>query len=875
MPSLPSSFELHVDFKSDWHVGTGLGRPGDIDALVATDAWGLPYVPGTTLCGVLRDSCESVANALDEGTGRTYWADLVEMLYGDQPSKLGRDLGPRPSLIEVRPAHYPIEFREAVQGQEELAKAFTIVKPGVKIDVVTGRAVDDFLRFVQIARGSVAPLVAHVTIAWPSDEPLRTQAMALWMIGCHMLERLGGKRRRGHGRCVVTVPEAALLSQWVAAIENPPPGTAGAIAVPTRVQASPGSAWRRVRLHLTATTALQIRERTRGNSIEGLDFIPGTQLLPGLQRRLGAVVPDFREHVASGRILITPAVPADGSEASLPTPLTWSHDKVGGGLALGRGVYNRAVESWPAGDGKARKPMRSGWVGQAQHNGYPRVVTIERSVRAHNVIDDAVQRPTEAVGGLYAAVAMNARTELVAEVLIAPDVDLPADWVDRLSGPWRVGAASKSEYGLVKVCAAEVPLPQHSTDLQPDSELTVFLSSDCLLRDAALRPTSSPTALRDALSAALGVRLSEECADERLKISTRVRRLEGWNTTWQLPTASKLAIKAGSVFRYTVKDKLSRASLEKVEIEGLGERRAEGFGRVLFNDQRVLTAFTTLTGGAASRLPGILPVPVPKTNVRSWDQAKKLDGYRLEEEIARRALAMGTPRVLGFVPGQKPGNSQASGLRQCIARYINPEDAKAVRNWVEALGQSASARRWPDDWQAKSGPGNQVAPFGKVLLDLLEGDAVWTCLGLPGAWPMLAENSFSILKNELRPLAVRALVDAAIRAHRTSGAPDRADAAPETVEGPAAANAPQGPHAPQQGAGHRVAQQAVAAKQGTGKLKELQGNEWIIATDDGEQIRCKKKNVESVFLRPEPGLRVDFDSPIGDRGRATRIRKPG
>ncbi len=46
-----------IEFLSDWHIGSGLGSGPDSDAVVLKNQIGLPYVPGKTLKGLLRDAC--------------------------------------------------------------------------------------------------------------------------------------------------------------------------------------------------------------------------------------------------------------------------------------------------------------------------------------------------------------------------------------------------------------------------------------------------------------------------------------------------------------------------------------------------------------------------------------------------------------------------------------------------------------------------------------------------------------------------------------------------------------------------------------------------------------------------------------------------
>ncbi|HEY6407703.1 MAG TPA: hypothetical protein VIY29_09575, partial [Ktedonobacteraceae bacterium] len=71
------------------------------------------------------------------------------------------------------------------------------------------------------------------------------------------------------------------------------------------------------------------------------------------------------------------------------------------------------------------------------------------------------------------------------------------------------------------------------------------------------------------------------------------RRLSGWNELWGLPRANEYAIDTGSVFLFGSditpdedkdKDNVLWQALFKLEEEGIGRRKAEGFGRVCVSD---------------------------------------------------------------------------------------------------------------------------------------------------------------------------------------------------------------------------------------------------------------------------------------------------
>jgi len=74
---------------------------------------------------------------------------------------------------------------------------------------------------------------------------------------------------------------------------------------------------------------------------------------------------------------------------------------------------------------------------------------------------------------------------------------------------------------------------------------------------------------------------------ELLYHSASIRRIMGWQELWGLPHAQEYALDAGSVFLFAVTqpldDKLARA-LFTLEEQGIGQRRAEGFGRICISD---------------------------------------------------------------------------------------------------------------------------------------------------------------------------------------------------------------------------------------------------------------------------------------------------
>ena len=84
--SASKNYTLSIEMLSDWHIGTGSGRHGGVDRLVARDTDGLPYSPASTLRSMWRDAAETLARGLDEGAATGGWQTLVRQLFGSQPA---------------------------------------------------------------------------------------------------------------------------------------------------------------------------------------------------------------------------------------------------------------------------------------------------------------------------------------------------------------------------------------------------------------------------------------------------------------------------------------------------------------------------------------------------------------------------------------------------------------------------------------------------------------------------------------------------------------------------------------------------------------------------------------------------------------------
>ncbi len=774
-------FKLKIELVSDWHVGSGWAAPGHLDSLVARDEAGLPFIPAKTIVGIWRDACELVARGLDNGSSGA-WSNLVDLVFGSQPGAL--DQGPTeyhkdptnkpiPAALELQPARLPQRLRELLSRDARLLAALTFTKPGVKIDPVTGQAEEDFLRFEEMCRGGIS-LSTDCVLDVP--EEIQPFAEALLFAGAALAHRLGGKRRRGPGRCRFALCHADGRPITLNEIEdrlqtNPPTGAQRPASPANQGEPLPSSlssdSWLCVDLRLVLQTPVLVPHRTVGNVVETLDFVPGYYLLPHVTRTLGALGVDPSNAIAAGDIRVLNGYVEINGQRGLPAPHAVHMVKDTKGYRsreLGASLRNRLHQS----DGAAQlKPVRAGYVGWEGNAflGYRRPSIL---VRTHSTIDDQAQRPTTEVGGVYSYEAISPtdddgpvvlRSRLlirrgIAEQLTKRD----SQWWTRLNGPVRLGRSKKDDYGLAILTTAEPREPKASPPGTQQSTLYVWLVSDALLRSDDLRVRPDIELLQRELERLLGVTLAAQ------GVYAQQRRFESWNTRWGLPRPSLVTLAAGSCFAFTVSGNLAPNAIASAEIEGVGERKAEGFGEIRLNHPALTQPPSQWH---VRRGPETAPRAEPELLTKEdegYDYARLIEREAWKRIIARRALEQAAKKNkrqedLGWTlnEGSKPPITQIMAFRQQVAQLRSKEDANVVLEWFARLEESRNRR---PKWE-------ETAALRRCKELLEKTDKVWASLGLdqPGELPRITEDA-ETLRDELWAYAVRCLVDAYARAHK-------------------------------------------------------------------------------------------------------------
>ena len=814
---------------SDWHVGSGAGRPGDIDRLIQRDSDGLPYIPAKTLTGIWRDACELVALGLDEGqqlSSQPSWQKWVNFLFGDQPTlaEAAIEPAPRPAALSVRSAHLPSSLRKCLrcqptdltgnlddaekaklQGRLALKAALTFTKPGISIDEM-GCAKKDFLRIEELAR-SKATLEAECCLnlaALTTDTEKRT-AYALLVAGTQLLERLGGKRRRGMGKCELTIDAEPLLwIDWIEKNLNPPlvpdyqldNGRTSNSASPSAQPSTIATEWTKIPLKITARSPLVISARTIGNVVETLDYIPGTHLLRLVIRCLSGLGVDLSNAIAEGNLLVTNATIEVDQQPGRPVPLALFRPKLGGGFdqQSGKvGVYNRFKESEESGSIQL-KGYRQGYIGPTSTD-IPTYETVKTIVGTHNTIKDEQQRPTSDVGGVYSYQAIASGTVLRAELRLHPScaatlASKQSDWSKQLNTKGQIGQSKKDDYGAIELEVVLHPEFKPPTGISENlTELTVWLLSDVLLRDSRLRPTTSIADFATELSKKLkpegqGLKLTlKQTESELLTLMARQHRVDSWQVRWGLPRPSLVGLAAGTCVVFLVEGTIDPQAIAHLETSGIGERRAEGYGQICFNDPLLTSEIRSWPVASKSTKPmqsNQATLLTSQDAAFSYAQVIEIAAWR--DAIQRATLAISNTeearaKKIGLRTyeenGQtksRPSLSQLGALRSAIMQLPkgSQPDSSVALQWLENFQKKQKEKGKPDCLSCLSQLLKNKAIVWQYLEEALKQQNSPTFTSL-----ILTEEGEERLKQKLWTEAVQTLVDDCLRAHKRDLEPNQ------------------------------------------------------------------------------------------------------
>ncbi len=377
------------------------------------------------------------------------------------------------------------------------------------------------------------------------------------------------------------------------------------------------------------------------NSANSLFYIPGG-LLRGAAIHAYAGKKDadddtFRRLFLDGSVRFLSAYPISKNERSLPTPLKCKKPKYFSSSdfsTLTTAEVHALEESW--------------------------------QINVHTQRDAEAGHAKEDAGAVYRYIALPAGLILQGAVLTTDQAD--ADEIEKLLKEKHIllGKARTAGYGTALITTTSLNINERGVIQSGKVDrFTLILRSPAIVRDEHGQPALD---IATALKARLGV--------SSLTITETYQRAEivgGFNRTWGLPLPQVTAIAAGSFFE--IEASIDADKLTDLEESGIGERRAEGFGRVTVNltppEIKKDEQWLSVEAGAKDLSESKISLIENKT---AGVMLKRLARKELDEKVIHIARLM-TAGYQGKIP-----NSQLSRWRIIVRSVLEKKDEHNKRN---------------------------------------------------------------------------------------------------------------------------------------------------------------------------------------------------
>ena len=183
-----------ITFLSDWHAGSGLSSGAEADAVVIKDKNNLPFLPGKTIKGLLKDALIDILDVQPNETNKLTLNSLFGFEVIDQKTKkvLSTDAGTlffsNAELSDIEKA----EISNEMSGFLYRINASTAIGEN-------GVAKDGFLRTMEVA----IPLQLEGYLS--SEVTLTEDQIDIIQKAMQWTRSIGSNRNRGLGRCQIQI----------------------------------------------------------------------------------------------------------------------------------------------------------------------------------------------------------------------------------------------------------------------------------------------------------------------------------------------------------------------------------------------------------------------------------------------------------------------------------------------------------------------------------------------------------------------------------------------------------------------------------------------------------------------------------------------
>lgn len=363
---------------------------------------------------------------------------------------------------------------------------------------------------------------------------------------------------------------------------------------------------------------------------------------------------------------------------TLPLPLSWFKDK-DEELTEDSSItaYDFSVDR---GD-EQENPKSVGEYFWVKKGGMINLYKEKRRINIHNFRDRKKGRSTDQQGEIFRYEALDAG-QTFQSVILCEDEDI-ATIQNLLSEQnlW-LGGSQSAGYGQTKIVDRKPPLDKWNEigipaeDRENDEILSITLLSDTLLRNEHGQPVADPNLIKQAVEEILNISLPEPKSGGIFAGSTLIG---GFNRKWGLPLPQVPALTAGSVIVFEDIE-ITSEQIKQIESQGIGERREDGFGRVVVNwlkDDHFRVKLPELP----SQKEPLLKLKHEASRLLAEQMAQRLLEQKLEQAVEKKVAYLALQEGIS--------NSQLSRLQSVARQALANGDCNLVLSLLNDLPSNA------------------------------------------------------------------------------------------------------------------------------------------------------------------------------------------
>ncbi len=201
--------KLTIEFTHFWHCGSGRSGGKKVDALVEKDEKNIPFVPGKTLRGVLREAVRqaegfNLYQSLHTGAEHS----IETLLFGSREETRDQQIS---GLLAVSDARVSLAEQNYLEQNQEKTSLLCRDVSRTAINHKTGAAIDKSLRTQEVAIPmNLSAELDTLVVSTNTLEHQTTHAekiVQIINIALPYIDGIGALRQRGLGRCVLSLEE--------------------------------------------------------------------------------------------------------------------------------------------------------------------------------------------------------------------------------------------------------------------------------------------------------------------------------------------------------------------------------------------------------------------------------------------------------------------------------------------------------------------------------------------------------------------------------------------------------------------------------------------------------------------------------------------